>query len=143
MHYRGAAPALSDVIAGHINLMSVSVSLALPAHRAGQVKILGVGSAKRLAPVADLPTIAESGVPGYEAVTWFGLFAPAGTSREIIGKLHAEVQRIFADANFQEKFIAPQMFQSMNGSPEEFSAFIKSEAQKWSKVVRDANLKIE
>ena len=76
-------------------------------------------------------------------MTWFGLFAPAGTSREIIGKLHAEVQRIFADANFQEKFIAPQMFQSMNGSPEEFSAFIKSEAQKWSKVVRDANLKIE
>jgi tripartite-type tricarboxylate transporter receptor subunit TctC len=143
VHYRGAAPALSDVIAGHINLMSVSVSLALPAHRVGQLKILGVGSAKRLGPVADLPTIAESGVPGYEAVTWFGLFAPAGTSREIVGRLHAEVQRIFADTNFQEKFIAPQMFQPMTGSPEEFTAFIKTESQKWSKVVRDANLKIE
>jgi tripartite-type tricarboxylate transporter receptor subunit TctC len=82
-------------------------------------------------------------VPGYEAVTWFGLFAPAGTSREIIGRLHAEVQRIFADTNFQEKFIVPQMFQPMTGSPEEFTAFIKSESQKWSKVVRDSNLKIE
>jgi tripartite-type tricarboxylate transporter receptor subunit TctC len=143
VHYRGAAPALNDVIAGHINLMSVSVSLALPAHRAGQVKILGIGSAKRLGPVADLPTVAESGVPGYEAVTWFGLFAPAGTSREIVMRLHAEVQRIFADAKFREKFVAPQMFQAMPGSPEEFSDFIRSEAQKWSKVIRDANLKIE
>ena len=143
VHYRGAAPALNDVIAGHINLMSVSVSLALPAHRAGQAKILGVGSARRLGPAADLPTVAESGVPGYEAATWFGLFAPAGTPREIVMRLHAEVQRVFADANFQEKFVAPQMFQPMTGSPEEFSAFIKTEAQKWSKVVRDANLKIE
>jgi tripartite-type tricarboxylate transporter receptor subunit TctC len=143
VHYRGAAPALNDVIAGHINLMSVSVSLALPPHRAGRVKILGVGSAKRLAPAADLPTVAESGVPGYEAVTWFGLFAPAGTPREIVMKLHAEVQRVFADANFQEKFVAPQMFQPMTSSPEEFASFIKSEAQKWSKVIRDANLKVE
>ena len=143
VHYRGAAPALNDVIAGHINLMSVSVSLALPAHRAGQAKILGVGSAKRLGPAADLPTVAESGVPSYEATTWFGLFAPAGTPRETVMRLHSEVQRVFADANFQEKFVVPQMFQPMTGSPEEFSAFIKSEARKWSKVVRDANLKIE
>ena len=143
VHYRGAAPALNDVIAGHINLMSVSVSLALPAHRAGQAKILGVGSAKRLAPVADLPTVAESGVPGYEAVTWFGLFAPAGTSHEIVMRLHAEVQRVFADPSFQAKFLAPQMFQPMTGSPEEFTTFIRDETQKWSKVVRDANLKIE
>jgi tripartite-type tricarboxylate transporter receptor subunit TctC len=143
VHYRGAAPALNDVLAGHINLMSVSVSLALPPHRAGQVKILGVGSAKRLAPAADLPTVAESGVPGYEAATWFGLFAPAGTPREIVMRLHTEVQRVFADPNFQEKFIAPQMFQPMTASPEEFTAYIRSEAQKWSKVVRDANLKIE
>jgi tripartite-type tricarboxylate transporter receptor subunit TctC len=143
VHYRGAAPALNDVIAGHINLMSVSVSLALPPFRAGQLKILGIGSEKRLPLVADLPTIAESGVPGYEAVTWFGLFAPAGTPREIVTKLHAEVQRILADSAFQEKFIVPQMFQPMTSSPEEFSAFIKTEARKWSKVIRDANLKVD
>jgi len=143
VHYRGAAPALNDVVAGHINLMSVSMSLALPAHRAGQIKILGIGSSKRLAPAADIPTVAESGVPGFEATTWFGLFAPAGTPREIVMKLHAEVQRVFADANFQEKFIVPQMFQPMTSSPEEFASFIKSEARKWSKVIRDANLKVE
>jgi tripartite-type tricarboxylate transporter receptor subunit TctC len=143
VHYRGAAPALNDVIAGHVNLMSVSMSLALPAHRAGQIKILGVGSSKRLAPAADIPTVAESGVPGFEATTWFGLFAPAGTPREIVTKLHAEVQRVFTDKTFQEKFIAPQMFQPMTGSPEEFAAFIKIEAKKWSKVIRDANLKVE
>ena len=143
VHYRGAAPALNDIIAGHINLMSVSVSLALPPHRAGQLKILGVGSATRLQPAADLPTVAESGVPGYEAVTWFGLFAPAGTPREIVTKLHAEVQRVFTDRTFQERFVAPQMFQPMTGSPEEFAAFIRTEAKKWSKVIRDTNLKIE
>ena len=143
VHYRGAAPALNDVMAGHINLMSVSVSLALPPHRAGSVKILGIGSAKRLAPVADLPTVAESGVPGYEAVTWFGLFAPAGTPREVVSKLHSEVQRVFADKTFREKFIVPQMFQPMTQSPDDFAAFITTETQKWSKVIRGANLKVE
>jgi len=143
VHYRGAAPALNDVIAGHVNLMSVSMSLALPAHRAGQIRILGVGSSKRLALAPDIPTVAESGVPGYEATTWFGLFAPAGTPREIVTKLHAEVQRVFADKAFQEKFVAPQMFQPMTESPDDFAAFIKREAQKWSKVIHEANLKVE
>jgi tripartite-type tricarboxylate transporter receptor subunit TctC len=143
VHYRGAAPALNDVIASHVNIMSVSMSLALPAHRAGQLKILGVGSAQRLAPAADIPTVAEGGVPGYEAVTWFGLFAPAGTPPEVVAKLHAGVQRVFAEPTFREKFIAPQMFQPMPQTPDQFAAFIKSEAKKWSKVVRDANLKVE
>ena len=143
VHYRGAAPALNDVIAGHVNIMSVSVSLALPAHRAGQLKILGIGSVQRLAPAADIPTVAEGGVPGYEAVTWFGLFAPASTPPEVVAKLHAGVQRVFADPAFQEKFIVPQMFQPMPLSPDQFAVFIKAEAKKWSKVVRDANLKVE
>ena len=76
-------------------------------------------------------------------MTWFGLFAPAGTPREIVTKLHAEVQRVFADKTFREKFIVPQMFQPMTQSPEEFAVFIKGEAQKWSKVIRDANLKVD
>src|SRR5438874_1368088 len=110
VHYRGAAPALTDVIAGHINLMSVSVSLALPPFRTGQIRIFGIGSEKRLGPAADIPTVAESGLPGYEAVTWFGLFATAGTPREIIDKINAEVQKILADPAFREKFLARQMF---------------------------------
>ena len=142
VHYRGAAPALNDLVGGHVNLMSVSVSLALPPARAGNVKMLGIGSAKRLPLVADVPTIAESGLPGYQAVTWFGLFAPSGTPPAIVMSLNAEVRRIFNEPAFQEKFLAPQMFESMAASPEEFVAFIKAETNKWSRVIRDANLKV-
>jgi tripartite-type tricarboxylate transporter receptor subunit TctC len=143
VHYRGAALALNDIIAGHINVMSVSVSLALPPFRSGMLKILGIGSAQRMPLAADLPTVAESGVPGYEATTWFGLFAPAGTPREIVMKLHAEVQRNLADPTFREKFLAPQMFEPMTGSPEEFGEYIKGQERKWSKVIREQKLSIE
>jgi tripartite-type tricarboxylate transporter receptor subunit TctC len=143
VHYRGAAPALTDVIAGHVNLMSVSVSLALPPFRTGQVKIFGIGSNQRLAPAADIPTVAENGLPGYEAVTWFGLFATAGTPRAIIDKINAEVQKILAEPTFREKFLAPQMFEPMGSSPEQFADYIKGETQKWAKVIREAKLKIE
>jgi tripartite-type tricarboxylate transporter receptor subunit TctC len=143
VHYRGAAPALNDLVAGHIGVMSVSVSLALPPYQAGQIKILGIGSEKRLAKVADIPTVAETGLPGYEATTWFGLFAPAGTPRDVVMKLNGEVRKIFDDPAFEEKFLAPQMFQSLASSPEQFEAFINAETQKWSKVIRQANIKVE
>jgi tripartite-type tricarboxylate transporter receptor subunit TctC len=143
VHYRGAAPALTDVIAGHVNLMSVSVSLALPPFRTGQIKIFGIGSQKRLGPAADVPTVAENGLPGYEAVTWFGLFATAGTPREIIDKINGEVRKILADPAFREKFLAPQMFEPMGSSPEQFADYIKGETQRWGKVIRDANLSID
>ena len=143
VHYRGAAPALNDLIAGHVDVMSVSVSLAVAPYQAGQIKILGIGSEKRLARIPDIPTVAETGLPGYEATTWFGLFAPAGTPRNVVMKLNDEARKIFGDPAFEEKFMAPQMFQSLVGSPEEFDAFIKAEAQKWSKVVREANIKVE
>ena len=143
IHYRGAAPALTDVIAGHVDLMSVSVSLALPPHRAGKIKIFGIGSGKRLAPAADIATVAESGLPGYEAVTWFGLFATAGTPREIVMKLNGEVQKILADPAFREKFLAPQMFEPMWSLPEEFADFIKAQTQKWAKVIHEQKLSID
>jgi len=143
VHYRGAAPALTDVIAGHVNLMSVSVSLALPPLRAGQIKISGIGSPQRLAAAADIPTVAESGLPGYEAATWFGLFATAGTPRDIVLKINAEVRKILADPEFREKFLAPQMFEPMSLTPEEFAEYIRGQQQKWAKVIRAANLKIE
>jgi tripartite-type tricarboxylate transporter receptor subunit TctC len=143
VHYRGAAPALTDVIAGHVNLMSVSVSLALPPFRTGQIKIFGIGSDKRLAPAADIPTVAESGLPGYQAVTWFGLFATAGTPRAIVDKINTEVRKILAEPAFREKFLAPQMFEPMGSSPEQFADYIKGETQKWAKVIREAKLKIE
>jgi tripartite-type tricarboxylate transporter receptor subunit TctC len=143
VHYRGAAPALTDVIAGHVNLMSVSVSLALPPFRSGQIRIFGIGSPKRLAPAADIPTVAESGLPGYEAATWFGLFATAGTPREVVLKLNAEVQKILADPEFREKFLAPQMFEPMGSTPEAFADYIKAQTQKWAKVIHEQKLSID
>ena len=143
VHYRGAAPALTDVMAGHVQLMSVSVSLALPALRAGQVKIFGIGSSRRIAAAADIPTVAESGLPGYEASTWFGLFATAGTARAIVDKINAEVANILADPQFREKFLAPQMFEPMPSTPEAFADFIKAQTRKWAEVIRAQKLTIE
>jgi tripartite-type tricarboxylate transporter receptor subunit TctC len=143
VHYRGAAPALTDVMAGHVQLMSVSVSLALPALRAGQVTIFGIGSSERLAAAADIPTVAESGLPGYEASTWFGLFATAGTPRAIVDKVNAEVANILADPQFREKFLAPQMFEPMPSTPEAFADFIKAQTRKWAEVIRAQKLTIE
>jgi tripartite-type tricarboxylate transporter receptor subunit TctC len=143
VHYRGAAPALTDVIAGHVDLMSVSVSLALPPFRAGQIKIFGIGSSKRLAPAADIPTVAESGLPGYEASTWFGLFATAGTPREIVDKINAEAAKILANPQFREKFLAPQMFEPMASTPEAFADFVRTQRHKWAEVIRVNNLSID
>ena len=142
VHYRGAAPALTDVIAGHVKLMSVSVSLALPPFRTGQIKIFGIGSGKRLPLAPDIPTVAESGLPGYEATTWFGLFATAGTPPAIVTKINAEVAKILADPQFREKFLAPQMFEPMASSPEEFADYIKAQRRKWAKVIGEQRLSI-
>jgi tripartite-type tricarboxylate transporter receptor subunit TctC len=143
VHYRGAAPALADVIAGHVNLLCVSVSLAVPPYRAGEVKIFGIGSRARLEGVADIPTVAESGLPGFEANAWFGLFAPAETPRDIITKINGEVASLLADAQFRERFLAPQMFESMASSPEDFADYIRQETQKWGKLIREQKLSVE
>ena len=143
VHYRGAAPALNDLAGGSINLMSVSVSLALPAFRGGRVKMLGIGSDRRLALAPDIPTVAESGLPGYQAVTWFGLFGPAKLPPDIVGKLNTQVAKIFADPDFRGNFLEPQMFEAMPGSPQEFAAYIQSERAKWAKVIHEANITLE
>jgi len=143
VHYRGAAPALNDIMAGHINLMSVSLSLVVQPAAEKKLKVLAVGSAKHVPQLPDAPTVSESGVPGYEAGTWFGLATTGGTPRDIVMKINAEVQKILADPAFQQRFMAPQMFESMASSPEEFSEYIKAEIPRWAKVIREQKLVIE
>jgi len=143
VHYRGAAPALTDVIAGHVNLMSVSISLALPASRNGQIKIFGIGSPERLALAPDVPTVAEGGLPGYEAITWFGLFATAGTPPDIVAKINTDVRAVLNDPAFRAQFLEPQMFESMASSPTEFADYLKAQTRKWADVIHGANLKVE
>jgi tripartite-type tricarboxylate transporter receptor subunit TctC len=143
VHYRGAAPALNDLRAGTINLMSVGVSLALPPFRAGEIKMLGIGSEKRLPQVPDVPTIDESGLPGYQAVAWFALFGPAAMPHEVIAKLNTQVQRVFNDEAFRKRFLDPQIYQSIAGPQQDFLAFIKAERAKWSKVISEAHIRLD
>jgi tripartite-type tricarboxylate transporter receptor subunit TctC len=142
VHYRGATPALNDLIGGSINVMTVSVATALPPFQAGQIRILGIGSAKRLPQAADIPTVAET-VPGYTATAWFGLFGTAGTPPDFVMKIDTEVQRIFGDPAFRARFLDPQMFESMAGPPDEFAAYVKAERAKWAKVIEAAGIKLE
>ena len=143
IHYRGASPALNDVMAGHINLICVSTSLVAQPFRDHRLKILGVGSPQRAVQLPDVPTVAESGLPGFEAVAWFGLAATGGTPPEIIAKINADVQKAMKDPAFRTKFMEPQMFESMAATPEEFANYIKSETQNWAKIIRDQNLTIQ
>jgi tripartite-type tricarboxylate transporter receptor subunit TctC len=142
-HYRGATPALTDTIAGHIQMMIVSIGLVAQPWQAGQLKVLGFGSTSRIAQYPDVPTLAESGLPGYEAGSWYGLFAPAGTPPAIVEKINAETQRIFADPAFRDRVLAPSFIYSIASSPEEFTTRIRSDSAKWGKVIREANIKAE
>jgi tripartite-type tricarboxylate transporter receptor subunit TctC len=143
VHYKGATPALTDVMAGHIQLMFISVGSAVPQWKAGKVKLIAVGAAKRMPLLPEAPTVAESGLPGYDATSWFGLFAPAGTPPDVVAKINDEVRRTFADAEFRKSFLDRQYFDSITGSPEQLADKLRSEEQKWSKVIRDAKLKAE
>jgi len=143
VHYKGATPALTDVMAGHIQMMFISVGSAVPQWKAGKVKLIAVGARQRIPLLPEAPTVAESGVPGYEAVSWFALYAPAGTPHEIVMKINEEVRRTFVDPEFRKTFLDRQYFDSIAGTPEELTAYLKSEEQKWSKVIRDAKVKAE
>ena len=142
IHYRGAAPALNDVMAGHIKLMSVSTSLVVQPFQDRKLKILAVGSPNRAAQLPDVPTVSES-VPGYEAATWFGLATTGGTPRDVIMKINADVQKVMSDPGFRSQFMAPQMFESMASAPERFEQFIRSETQNWAKIIREQKLAIQ
>jgi tripartite-type tricarboxylate transporter receptor subunit TctC len=142
VHYRGAAPVLNDIMAGHINLMSVSYSLVVQPWAEKKLKVLAVGGPT---PSPALPGIAAANetVPGFEANTWFGLATTGGTPREVVLKINAEVQKVLNDPGFQQRFMAPQMFESIATSPEEFSQNIKTETARWAKVIHEQNLVIE
>ena len=143
IHYRGATPAQNDVMGGHTNMMLISVSSALPNFRAGKVKMYGLGSAKRLPKVPDVPTIAEAGnLPGFIAGTWFGLAVTGGTPRPIVDKINNDVRAVMAEPAFKEKFLDRMLYEPMDSSPEEFQKYIHDETQRWAKVIREQKLVI-
>ena len=142
VHYKGAAPAMQDVLAGHIQLMFVSVGTALPQAQAGRVKLIGIGAPKRMALLPDIPAVAET-VPGYTAVSWFALFGPPNMPTEVVAKINSEVRKTFADPDVQKNFLDKQYFKSIAGSPKDLSQRLRTEEPKWRKLIVAAHIKAE
>jgi tripartite-type tricarboxylate transporter receptor subunit TctC len=140
--YNGAGPAMNDVIGGHISFMFAALSIVKGNVQAGKLRMIGVGSEQRSREFPEVPTISESGVPGFEAKSWFGLVAPAGTPADIIKKINKDVAKVISDPAFAEKYLAAQGLEPIVGSPEQFASYIRAETVKWGKVVKDANIKI-
>jgi tripartite-type tricarboxylate transporter receptor subunit TctC len=138
--YKGEAPAVADLLGGQISLIFSNLPVVLPHVQAGRLRGVGMTSAERVPGLTQYPTIAESGVPGYQAGTWFGLFAPAATPREIVAKLNADAVAALTPPEVKEKIATQGMFVVANSS-DEFTRFVKAEYEKWGKVIKDANLR--
>ena len=140
--HKGSAGVLADVTAGNLQLAMDNIPVYLPQARAGKIRALAVSSAQRVSAAPDLPTVAEAGVPGFEALSWFGLLAPAKTPPAVVTRLAAETQRIMKLPDVRDR-ITGLGAQPVGGTPREFGAFIHSEIAKWQKVIRDAGVKVE
>jgi tripartite-type tricarboxylate transporter receptor subunit TctC len=142
VHYRGAAPALTDLLAGHINAVIMGPSVALSSVKAGKLKMLAFASEKRVPQFPDVPTVAET-VPGYEASVSFGLFATAGTPADVVKKVNADVQQIIGEPDFRKKFLERFAVEPVPGPLDAFAEYLRKESAMWGEVIRKANVKIE
>jgi tripartite-type tricarboxylate transporter receptor subunit TctC len=140
--YKGATPALTDVVAGHIEIYFGAMVSTIPHVKSGRLRALGVTSLKRVAAAGDTPTLDEQGLKGFETGSWFGMAVPTGTSREIIAKLHAEAVRAIAAPDIRDRMGA-EGAEFVGDSPEQFTAFIKGEIVKWGKAVKASGAKVD
>jgi tripartite-type tricarboxylate transporter receptor subunit TctC len=140
--YKGTGSAMPDVISGQVDMSFPNLPSGLPHVKSGSLRALGVTTAKRSAAAPTIPTIAESGLPGYDMATWYGLVAPANLPVEIRNRINKELQSILADPKFKDKLIA-QGADPMPGTPEQFSAFIKAEIEKWRKLIAQSQITID
>jgi tripartite-type tricarboxylate transporter receptor subunit TctC len=138
--YRGSAPAMTDLLAGQVQLMFSDGPTALPHVKTGRVKALAVGSPRRSALVPDLPTMIEAGVPGYEAYSWAGVWVPAATPRDIVAKINADTVKAFSDPATRERLLG-QGAEVAPGTPEQFGSFVRGEMTKWAAVIKRAGIK--
>ena len=142
MPYKGTAPSLTDLVGGQVAMTMTGAPAVMPHVRAGRLRALGVSSTFRIDVAPELPTIAESGVPGFDATQWYGILVPAGTPRDIVMTLNAATRRIMQSKEVKER-LAGEGAIAASGTPEEFAALIKREMARWGEVVRKAGMKVE
>ncbi|MDD2547056.1 MAG: tripartite tricarboxylate transporter substrate binding protein, partial [Burkholderiaceae bacterium] len=140
--YKGSAPALTDVVSGQTDLMFDTMLSALPHVKAGKLRALAVTSAQRSPVAPEIPTVAESGLPGYEAIAWNGLMAPAGTPRDITARLNAELKKVLEAPEVKQRFEA-QGFTASWDTPQAYGQFLQAEIDKWAKVVQVSGAKVD
>lgn len=137
--YKGSAPAMTDVLGGQVPLMFADAPTALPQIRAGRVRALGLASPRRSALVPDIPTIAESGLPGYEAYSWAAFVVPAATPKEVVAKLNADIVRALSQPDVKQRLLDSGA-EAMPTTPEQFGRMLKSEIAKWTRIIREKNI---
>lgn len=140
--YKGAAPAVTDLLGGQVSVAFVSLPAALPHVKARKLTALGITSDKRSAVAPEVPTFAEAGLPGYGLENWYGALAPAGTPREIVNKLNSTIVKVLQLPDVKER-LNGQGFEIRTSTPEQFAAYIKSETVKWAKIVKDSGAKVD
>jgi len=137
--YKGPAPGVIDLVGGRVQLMVTSAPITLPHIRTGRLRALGVTSAKRTVAAPDIPTIAEAGVPGYQSEAWYALVAPTGTARDTLTLLHREVVAVLGVKTIKDR-LQNEGLETVASTPDELSAFLRSEQAKWAKVIKAANI---
>jgi tripartite-type tricarboxylate transporter receptor subunit TctC len=140
--YKGTVPGVTDLVAGQVHVMFAIIQSSLPYVKAGRLRALGVSSAKRTSSAPKVPTIAESGVPGYEFISWNGIHAPAATNKAVTGKLSAELLKAITLPDVKERMFGLGM-EVAGGTPDSFGTLVKSDIAKWAKVIREAGIKVE
>ena len=140
--YKGSAPVVADLLAGQVDVMFDNVPNVIGHVRAGKMKALAVSTAQRSTLAPDVPTVAESGVPGYELAVWFGVLAPAGTPRDIVGRLNAEIVKVLNSAEVKDRF-GKQGVEVRTSTPEQFGEFLRAEVGRWAKVIKEAGIRAD
>lgn len=142
VHYKGEGSAVVETIGGHVHMLAASISVLLPYVRSGKLRGIAVTTAKRSTLAPEFPTIAESGLPGFDTNTWSGIVAPAATPREIIHRLNTEIVQWLSQPNTKEQLVK-MGFEIVADTPEQFAAFLRNEYAKWGKIIKDLNLRAE
>jgi tripartite-type tricarboxylate transporter receptor subunit TctC len=141
--YKGAGPAVTDLLGGQIHMMMVTPFLVEPHARAGKLRLLAAATRERIARLPDLPTVSESGAAGYEAGTWFALMGPAGMARDTTQAVYGDIKKVLNEPAFKEKYVEKQWFEIVANTPDEFAAFLRTEFERWEKVVKLSGVTVE